>query len=88
MKTFELKSLQMIRHWEEMERNYGFTRYSLKDFEEAIEELEALQSRSCKWCKYFGKKSECENDAMWFIKEFSVEMPNDFCCNRYEANEQ
>ena len=58
----------------------------------AIDELEALQSRSCESCKYYKKDNtvDCngfiqDEECLRFIDEIHRIPCNDFCCNRYEA---
>ena len=65
-------------------------RYSDKELDEAIAELEALQSRSCEGCEYLyiNKHSEFVE----YCTDLSIEIPysdiTTFCCNRYEPKEQ
>ena len=69
-------------------KNYNFTSIII-ELEEAIAELEALQSRTCESCKFvcYRKSDGCSycdlNNTVYCdpVKE-------KFCCNRYEAKEQ
>lgn len=67
----------------------------INETKEAIDELEALQSRSCDGCKYYKKDNttDCngftqDEECLRFIDEIHRIPCNDFCCNRYEAKEQ
>ena len=59
-----------------------------KDINEAIKELEALQSRSCEGCKYLEQKFHHISPRCvvheYLLTNYSKKV---FCCNRYEAKD-
>ena len=67
------------------------------DMDEAITELEALQSRSCEWCKHFRDDNHAPSfdgycvDVGTYIEGENELLPLDvdrgFCCNRYEPKD-
>ena len=72
----------------------------LVEINEAIAELEALQSRSCDGCKYCIEDSNdtdvwlecrCPDSPMQYtsvITDIVGYLTTDFCCNRYEPKEK
>ena len=67
----------------------GWGIHNLFEYREALQELEDLQNRSCKNCKFgmidmFDDDIECvkieaETQGIYFT--------SDFCCNKWEKNE-
>lgn len=84
-----MKALEILK----VCRERGQKRAGGISLDEAIAEIEALQQRSCKTCKYYDTErpkshpnyAECNNRDCPLSY---VEVYYAFCCNRYEAKEQ
>ena len=57
----------------------------LVEINEAIAELEALQSRSCESCRYCSGESKQSFCVLRLMPAHMYEF--EFCCNRYEAKD-
>lgn len=85
-----LKALEILKHkWingnvvfdEKHNKHIRYIKYSEELINKAIEELEALQNRSCNNCKY-NKDEVCCNDNSLLCADFVNE---NFCCNKWES---
>ena len=82
-----MKALEKIVEAKE-NMNIGYIEWANDCIDEAIAELEALQSRSCEWCKNLvetGKSFKHCDELAINISHMDL---GSFCCNRYEAKEQ
>ncbi|MFY4822056.1 hypothetical protein ACOTVO_04730 [Aliarcobacter butzleri] len=96
-----LKALEILRR--ELQNNYEkrpfviktelYHKERIEDFHEAIDELEALQNRSCSNCKYnkeqdgfmiFCDKEMCQDGSKMMWHSFT----KDFCCNKWEVKNE
>ncbi|MFX4154274.1 hypothetical protein ACOL23_04945 [Aliarcobacter butzleri] len=88
----KLKALEVLRR--ELQNNYEkrpfviktelYHKERIEDFHEAIDELEALQNRSCSDCKYCND-DVCCNDNSLLLADFVNE---NFCCNKWEVKNE
>ncbi len=77
-----MKAIEMLyRMFDEM--NFESMRPKIN---EAIKELEELQSRSCEGCKYCVGEAKQSFCVLRLMPAHMYEF--EFCCNRYEAKEQ
>ena len=58
------------------------------NIDEAINELEALQQRSCESCRYWDFNEQGHFKKCFNGKGNVSSTEDDFCCNRYEPKEQ
>lgn len=86
-----MKALEILRR--ELQNNYEkrpfviktelYHKERIEDFHEAIEELEALQNRSCDNCLYFSNSEHglglCKKGVS---SDFKI---GTFCCNKWES---
>ena len=79
-----MKALEMLKHYKKVTA-YMPHGMPTKRINEAIAELEALQSRSCEGCKHLLASPRI---CLKRIQTCDGILPKDFCCNRYEPKEQ
>ena len=79
-----MKALEMLKHYKKVTA-YMPHGMPTKRINEAIAELEALQSRSCEGCKHLLASPRI---CLKRIQNCDGILPKDFCCNRYEPKEQ
>ena len=78
------KALDILKEIRDIETNYD---HCLRHrFDEAIAELEALQSRSCRGCKQSWEPNN-QTFHRYFCEYLQRPIHGNFCCNRYEPKE-
>lgn len=83
IKEKKMKALEILYHLK-----YRAGTSNRKEVEEAIIELEALQSRSCEVCKYWDFEAQGHFKKCFNGRGNTTSTEASFCCNRYEAKEQ
>ena len=79
-----MKALDFLKEQQQRHKNMAQSMdlvYFDDELEEAIAELEALQSRSCEGCKHLLASPRI---CLKRIQNCDGILPKDFCCNRYE----
>lgn len=74
-----MKALEIL---ESIPRRYCTDRVCGK-LDLVIEELKALENRSCRSCKHCS--DDCDDDGEWYCEERFKHIELDFCCNKWKS---
>ncbi|MFY4810191.1 hypothetical protein ACOTWH_06100 [Aliarcobacter butzleri] len=73
-----------------MHKTKDETKKAIQELTEAIEELEALQNRSCDNCRHYKQSSTQIYKTCYAnkVNGFNLESDIDFCCNKWEVKNE